>query len=500
MTKKILTLLFSVIILVIPTYGQLSKNITVNTPGTLESQLGTDKAKVTDLVLTGTINDADFTTIKQMSGLKNLDMKNVNITNGTFPAKVFQGKAMTKIILPVSLKILGDNAFVGMSVSDLDFSNCLGLEEIGYNCFAGLTTTTGILDFSKNTSLTRFPYLNLNNAPGTFTNCSLHIILPKNLVALPSKTFLKFTGSVELPLNLERIGDGAFSEAVLKEALVLPPNLKIIVNSAFMGMSVPDLDFSKCQALEEIGYNSFAGLKTTTGVLDFSKNTSLTRFLYLQLGTVPGVFSNCNLHVILPKNLLVLTANILTKFTGSVELPPNLERIEDGAFSGAILKDVLVLPSSLKIIGNRSFANISVPNLDFTKCIGLEEIGYSCFEGIKTTTGILDFSKNTSLTRFRLLNLGTRPVTFTDCSQHVILPSNMITLPANTFYGFKGSITFSPVLETIGESAFANSVLTKGIVFPNSLKTIGTKAFYNSTIPSVSFEQMDPSQSGVSCF
>lgn len=127
MTKKILALLFSVIILVIPTYGQLSKNITVNTPGTLESQLGADKTKITDLVLTGTINSADFTTIKQMTLLKNIDMSAVNITNGTFPGGVFQGKVMTKIILPASLKILGNNAFEGMSVSDLNFANCLGL-------------------------------------------------------------------------------------------------------------------------------------------------------------------------------------------------------------------------------------------------------------------------------------------------------------------------------------------------------------------------------------
>lgn len=378
MTKKILALLFSVIILVIPTYGQLSKNITVNTPGTLESQLGADKTKITDLVLTGTINSADFTTIKQMTLLKSIDMSTVNITNGTFPGGVFQGKVMTKIILPASLKILGNNAFEGMSVSDLNFANCLGLEEIGYSCFAGLKTTTGVLDFSKNTLLTRFPFLNLNNGTGTFSYCNQHVILPNNLVTLPANTFKYFKGTIDFPLTLEKIGDGAFVEAVLTEALILSPGVKVI--------------------------------------------------------------------------------------------------------------------------GNRSFAKMSVPNIEFTKCTVLEEIGYSCFEGLKTTTEILDFSKNISLSRFIQLNIGTRPVTFTDCSQHVILPSNMITIPSYSFYGFKGSITFSPVLETIGESAFANSVFTKGIVFPNSLKTIDTKAFYNSTIPNVSFEQMDPSQSGVSCF
>nr|WP_297169614.1 leucine-rich repeat domain-containing protein [uncultured Dysgonomonas sp.] len=500
MTKKILALLFSVIIWVIPTYGQLSKNITVNTPGTLESQLGADKTKITDLVLTGTINSADFTTIKQMTLLKSIDMSTVNITNGTFPGGVFQGKVMTKIILPASLKILGNNAFEGMSVSDLNFANCLGLEEIGYSCFAGLKTTTGVLDFSKNTLLTRFPFLNLNNGTGTFSYCNQHVILPNNLITLPANMFKYFKGTIDFPLTLEKIGDGAFSEAVLTDALVLPSGVKVIGNSSFYNMAVSNLDFTKCIGLEEIGYNCFAGLKSTTGVLDFSKNTSLSRFLYLNLNNGTGTFSYCNQHVILPNNLVTLPANTFKYFKGTIDFPLTLEKIGDGAFVEAVLTEALILSPGVKVIGNRSFAKMSVPNIEFTKCTVLEEIGYSCFEGLKTTTGILDFSKNISLSRFIQLNIGTRPVTFTDCSQHVILPSNMITIPSYSFYGFKGSITFSPVLETIGESAFANSVFTKGIVFPNSLKTIDTKAFYNSTIPNVSFEQMDPSQSGVSCF
>ncbi|MBF0575562.1 leucine-rich repeat domain-containing protein [Dysgonomonas sp. GY617] len=613
MTKKILTLLFSVIIWVIPAYGQLSKNITVNTPGTLDSQLGADKTKVTDLVLTGTINDVDFATIKQMSSLKNIDMSTVNISNGTIPGGAFQGKVMTKITFPVNLKILGANAFAGSSFSELDFSKCLALEEIGYTCFAGLKTTTGILDFSKNTLLTRFIRLNLGIGPGTFTNYSGHVILPQNLLALPASIFLNFTGTIELPSALERIESSAFQGATLKTTLMLPSSLKIIGNGVFSGMSVPNLDFSRCQSLEELGSTCFAGLKTDTGILDFSKNTSLTRFIRINSGIGPGTFTNHSGHVILPQNLLTLPASIFLNFTGTIELPSALERIEGSAFQGATLKTTLMLPSSLKIISNGGFSGMSVPNLDFSRCQSLEELGSTCFAGLKTDTGILDFSKNTLLTRFIRTNSGIGPGTFTNHSGHVILPqnllilpastflnftgtielpsgleriegsafqgailkdtlilsssldiiknsafqntiapalnffscvnlknigrnafascmvpeldfsqcislknfevesfisstskvilpSNLINIPSGTFQNFRGSVIFPPVLETIGESAFANSVLTKGIVFPNSLKTIGTKAFYNSTIPSVSFEQMDPGQSGVSCF
>ncbi|QIK54267.1 leucine-rich repeat protein [Dysgonomonas sp. HDW5B] len=375
MTKKILTLLFSVIILVIPTYGQLSKNITVNTPGTLESQLGIDKAKVTDLVLTGTINDADFTTIKQMSGLKNLDMKNVNIENGVIPSRAFQSKIMEgKIIFPTSLKSIGSNAFRAGRFGELDFKACQGLEEIGFEAFWNTNLTTNkVLDFSICNKLTRL--LN-ENGFGTFGGFGGHVILPRNLIRIPNLSFARFTGSVDLPPVLEVIAEYAFFSVQSSAKLIFPVSLKSIGSNAFRSSSFGELDFSACQELEEIGSEAFwsTNLKANN-ILDFSLSK---------------------------KQIRLLTVN-----------------------------------------------------------------GFG---------------------------------TFGDFSGHVILPRNLVEIPNFSFARFKGSIDLSPVLETIGESAFANSVFTKGIVFPNSLKTIGTRAFYNSTIPSVSFEQMDPSQSGVSCF
>ena len=374
MTKKILALLFSVIILVIPTYGQLSKNITVNTPGTLESQLGADKTKITDLVLTGTINSVDFTTIKQMTLLKILDMSNVNIIDGKIPASAFAYRDMTTLIFPVTLKTIGANAFRSASFAELDFKQCLELEEIGEEAFC---------------------------------------------------------------------------------------NVKLIKNNE----------------------------------LDFSGNTKLTRLLSPSGFGTFGEFSG---HVILPRNMIEIPQYSFARFKGSVVFPPVLEIIRAWAFAGSQSSAKLVFPVTLKVIGTNVFRSASFAELDFKQCLELEEINSEAFCSVKLTeSNILDFSDCVKLTRLLSLSgFGT----FGDFSGHVILPGNMITIPKLSFFRFKGSITFSPVLEIIGESAFANSVFTKGIVFPNSLKTIGTKAFYNSTIPSVSFEQMDPSQSGVSCF
>nr|WP_297167138.1 leucine-rich repeat domain-containing protein [uncultured Dysgonomonas sp.] len=494
MTKKILALLFSVIIWVIPTYGQLSKNITVNTPGTLESQLGADKTKITDLVLTGTINSVDFTTIKQMTLLKILDMSNVNIIDGKIPASAFAYRDMTTLIFPVTLKTIGANAFRSASFAELDFKQCLELEEIGEEAFCNVKLIkNNELDFSGNTKLTR---LLSPSGFGTFGEFSGHVILPRNMIEIPQYSFARFKGSVVFPPVLEIIRAWAFAGSQSSAKLVFPVTLKVIGTNVFRSASFAELDFKQCLELEEIGEEAFCNVKLIkNNELDFSGNTKLTRLLSPSGFGTFGEFSG---HVILPRNMIEIPQYSFARFKGSVVFPPVLEIIRAWAFAGSQSSAKLVFPVTLKVIGTNVFRSASFAELDFKQCLELEEINSEAFCSVKLTeSNILDFSDCVKLTRLLSLSgFGT----FGDFSGHVILPGNMITIPKLSFFRFKGSITFSPVLEIIGESAFANSVFTKGIVFPNSLKTIGTKAFYNSTIPSVSFEQMDPSQSGVSCF
>lgn len=67
MRNKLFLTLLSVFLSITYSQAQLSKMIDASTPGTLSVSSGDNKTKVTDLTITGTINDADFTTIKQMT-------------------------------------------------------------------------------------------------------------------------------------------------------------------------------------------------------------------------------------------------------------------------------------------------------------------------------------------------------------------------------------------------------------------------------------------------
>jgi len=470
--------------------AQLAKTIDVTSSGTLSALLGSDKNLVTDLTLTGTINDADFQTIKEMNLLKDLDMSAVNIENGKIPSKSFENKVLNSIILPRSLKIVGPDAFINMTTSRLDFTTCTQLEELGHYAFKDIKLNTNILDFSQCASLVRFME---SFGSGSFTGYGGHVILPRNLKVLPSRTFAYFKGSVDLPPSLEDIQYTAFIGSQPASPLVFPASLKKIGDDAFQDMIAIRLDFSTCIQLEELGHHVFSGIKLDTDILDFSQCISLVRFNQ-SFGS--GSFTGYGGHIILPRNLKVLPDFTFASFKGSVELPPVLETIGFGAFSGAeparelvlpnslitIGNDAftnyksnnLVLPGSLKKIGSAAFANMTASRLDFTACTQLEELGHHAFKDIKLNTDILDFSQCTSLVRF-MESFGNG--SFTGYGGHVILPLNLKVLPSRTFAYFKGSLELPPSLEVIQYTAFIGSQPASPILFPASLKKIGDEAF-----------------------
>ncbi|MBD8346528.1 leucine-rich repeat domain-containing protein [Dysgonomonas sp. HGC4] len=339
MNNKLFLTLLSIFLSLTYSHAQLLKTIDVSTPGTLSVSLGDDKTKVTDLTITGTINDADFTTIKQMSVLKVLDMSGVEIVNATIPAYAFSGANMVELILPSSLKTIDSFAFASSSFNRLDLSSCNQLETMGREVFKRSKITNGV-DLSQCSSLVNF-------GVECFYQSTLHVILPLNLKKINDGTFIYFLGTVDLPPVLETIGASAFSGANMVE-LILPSSLKTIDSFAFNSSIFNRLDLSSCSQLETMGREVFKRSKITNGV-DLSQCSSLVNF---------GVecFYQSTLHVILPLNLKKINDGTFIWFLGTVDLPPVLETIGASAFSGAQVTN-LFFPDSLSLIGNNGLYN-----------------------------------------------------------------------------------------------------------------------------------------------
>ncbi|MDU1906720.1 MAG: leucine-rich repeat protein, partial [Dysgonomonas sp.] len=173
MKNRFLLTLLAAILSITYSMAQLSKTVHVSTPGTLSSLLGNDINRVSDLTLTGSINSTDFSILKSMSVLKNLDLKQVTLPNNTLPSNAFSHKKLEKIVLPNTLEIIEQSAFYESNITSIDFSNCTNLHTIKTMAFAGMIGE-GTLDFSKNSKLINFDQVLFGSVIKT-------VILPENM-------------------------------------------------------------------------------------------------------------------------------------------------------------------------------------------------------------------------------------------------------------------------------------------------------------------------------
>lgn len=256
-----------------------TKTINVETAGTLSTLIKGNDLNVTDLTLTGNINKADITFIRQSMKVETLDLKDANIvaysetvgetTNeypaNEFPAYVFQKKEnddaiipLKKIVFPATMTAVGQYAFNSSSDSQLetvDFSHCSNLETIKGYAFEFCNKITEI-DLSGHA----------------------------NLKSIGEYGFGQ-TGAKTINLEgcsaLESIGERAFYQSYECTALILKgcTALKTIGNRAFLNLSKNssknkgynlELDFSPCTSLETICESGCQSAKAVAFILPAS--------------------------------------------------------------------------------------------------------------------------------------------------------------------------------------------------------------------------------------
>ena len=176
---------------------------------------------------------------------------------------------------------------------------------------------------------------------------------------------------------------------------------------------------------------------------------------------------------------------------------PSLEEIGTSAFQGATIEQGMILPASLKSIGNNAFQNVTIPCMNFTKCINLEQIRPNAFNSTSLTkANVLDFTNSSKL---RCYISGTQSgSSFANFSGEVILPREVVmalhknslkTIAESAFENSTiGSIDFLGCsnLEEISINAFRNMKLTENtrldLSVISKLSTIGNTVFQKSNI------------------
>ena len=258
---------------------------------------------------------------------------------------------ITKVILPRSLKVIGDSAFYG----------CSKLTAVGFHPNSTITTI-GVGAFADCTALT-----------------DIHV--PESVTMIDDNAFEGCTAlrSVTFQGNssLANVGSEAFQRCRALVEIRFPASLETL------GMNV----FEGCNVLETATFDPDCNLKSIDD----------------------GCFWHCRLlrEVQLPKSLLRIGEGAFEKTTiVSIRIPaavtaigdrafadcPDLEKVEippssslltigAAAFENcARLNDVGTLPASLKTIGNYAFARTAIRTLHFPPTSGVSEIGTGAFD------------------------------------------------------------------------------------------------------------------------
>lgn len=246
----------------------------------------------------------------------------------------------------------------------------------------------------------------------------------------------RYLESVVFNENLIRVGNLAFGGDYNITELVFPSTLRVIGDGAFNGLGIEHLNIPSTV--------------TSYGEDVFGNNRSLV----------------------------------------SVTFPDNMEKVPYGFLIECSMIEEIVLPSSVKEIGEQAFAGLS--SLSSINLENVEVIGKNSFSNCSSLVEIelsnqlmiisdYAFAYNSSLESIKLpshlVYIG--KAAFSGCYEltTIDLPDSLIEIEEDAFWGCNlTSIHFPSSLEMIGSQAFRYNDFTE-LYLPSSIKSIGDLAF-----------------------
>lgn len=377
---------------------QFSSNcyVVINCPemGTLKeciTKAGYDYQTMQNLKVTGELTESDVLFMKnEMPELKHLNLHDVKLKHIRYydgwwdhgnndydlymddmmPRGSFYGnKSIRSIVLPTSLKRIGENCFREMqlmystlqipegvtyiegsafayndyngmelimpnsldSIEGAAFSNC------HFSCEVKLTDNIRMIGASAFSNTSRFH--------GVFHIPSKLKEINKESLCMGSDGSM--TGNIEIPQGVSEIGEFALCAAYKNRvSLTLPTGVKKLSNACFGGVRFNSLHFN--DDLEEI-FAAFYGASIPFSITLPESLTSIQERAFLNCGiegelTIPA---GC-----LSMSRDIFSGNNITKFI----LPDNLESIPEGAFSGNPMLTEIKIPKFVDYIGAGAFA------------------------------------------------------------------------------------------------------------------------------------------------
>lgn len=365
-----------------PKYGTLKQCIT---------DAGYDYTTMQNLKVTGELTTEDFEFLnKEMSELKHLNLQEVKIKQAkmgfdydrwkdvirddALPENAFYGnKNIRSMILPISLKCVGGNAF---SESQLMYSTLQipeGVTFIGGGAFSYIDHNgmTLVLPSSLDTI-----------TGGAFRGCgyTCELNLSDNIKYIGDEAFNgtpNFYGVFHVPSQIKELANGIFgglgSDGSFMGQIEIPQGVTEIPEYAFCFVLKNRVNLTIPAGVKNIGFGAFHGLMKFSS-LKF--NDDLER-----IGDESFSFADMPFQIELPENLLYIGSEAFRScgIEGELVIPESCLSVSEGAFRGNQISQ-LILPSRLEAIGSRVFECVgTITELTIPKYV--DYIGDYAFSG-----------------------------------------------------------------------------------------------------------------------
>ena len=245
-------------------------------------------------IVSGNLNNDDWKTLKSMTNLVELDISGMAVTS--IPSSAFSNKwGLEKIVLPKKLETIGNSAFSGTGIKEIELSE--SLTTLDSHAFQNCTSLVSIKIPDK---ITKISY-------GTFSNCSnlQSVSFPSTLTLIEERAFYETDLSeIDIPGSVENIKENAFCRNENLKKVTFNEGLVKIESYSFLG----------CKSIESI---VFPSTLRTIGYSGFSDCTNLKQ-------------------ISLNEGLVCIESEAFSRCSGltDIVLPSTLEYCKGGAFNG----------------------------------------------------------------------------------------------------------------------------------------------------------------------
>ena len=336
-----------------------SLTIHIETPGTLSDKIyeaWQRPANVAKLTLTGTLNDDDFTLMREtMTSLTEVDLSGIINTSGVnFKEK----DNLVTICLPKNLSEIENNAFYRCSsIKNITIGN--HVTSIGYEAFDDCSSLISIhisdiaawcnIDFYGQSSNPLLYGGNLYLNGEEVTN----LVIPEGVTSIRNYTFYHCSSlsSITIPNSVTSIGESAFCGCSSLTSVTIGNSVTSIGDYAFQNCSsLTSVHISDIVAWCNIDFKGYASTP-----LYYAENLYLNGEKITNLVIPEGITSirNCTFYRCLSLS--------------SITIPNSVTSIGESAFYYCEALTSITIPNSVTSIGEVAFGRCS--SLDTITCL-----------------------------------------------------------------------------------------------------------------------------------